>query len=132
MKLTNPYSILSILIANLVTSVPLQVLYAKPFNDDTGDILGGTTTLICCGCILFSLIINIAILAWVVRDASSRGTSAGAWLVIVLLFGILGLLGYLVARPQGKLINCPNCSRPRPITSLICPHCGYREAAIPR
>jgi len=129
MKLTNLHSIAAVFLASLTSSIPLRAVYAKPLNDDNGGLLGGATVFICCALVL---ILNIALLAWVAKDASSRGTSAGAWLVIVLLFGILGLLAYLVARPQGRLMACPNCSRQRPITSIICPHCGYREGSVPR
>jgi len=75
---------------------------------------------------LIFLAVNIAILVWVIKDAQARGTSAGAWLVVVLLFGILGLLVYLIARPKGKLVPCPECGRRKPITDSICPHCGKR------
>jgi|SRR3972149_6612619 len=119
----------SVCITFLTTTIPLGAVYAKPLNDNNGGLLGGSTLFICCALVL---ILNIALLAWVAKDANSRGTSAGAWLLIVLLFGLLGLLAYLVARPQGRLIACPNCSRQRPITSLVCPHCGYREGSIPR
>jgi hypothetical protein len=88
-----------------------------------GDDAGGIG---CVTIVLVFLIINIAILVWVVRDAQSRGASAGAWLVIVLLFGVLGLLAYLVARPQGKLVPCPECGKRKPIADAICPHCGIR------
>ena len=83
-------------------------------------------TVFCCGATLVVLVINVAILVWVIKDAQSRGASAGAWVVIVLLFGFLGLLAYLVARPKGKLVPCPECGRNKPITDAICPHCGKR------
>lgn len=113
----------------LFTTTPLRTTLARVLNDDIGDFLGGSTALICC---LAFFALNIALLVWVIKDANSRGTSAGAWLIIVLIFGILGLLAYLVARPQGRLINCPNCGMQRPITSLVCPHCGYRGEGIPK
>lgn len=79
-----------------------------------------------CLIVLVLLAINIAILVWIVKDAQARGTSAGAWLVIVLLFGVLGLLAYLIARPKGKLVPCPECGKQKPIIDPICPHCGKR------
>jgi hypothetical protein len=72
------------------------------------------------------LVVNILLLVWVAKDAQARGTSAGAWVVIVLLFGILGLLVYLVARPKGRLVACSNCGKNKPIADPICPHCGTR------
>ena len=111
----------------VLSAIPLSTAYAKPMSDDSGA-AGGVTIFLCCGALV---VLNIALLAWVAKDASSRGTSAGAWLLIVFLFGLLGLLAYLVARPQGRLEACPNCSRQRPITALVCPHCGYRGGGIP-
>lgn len=52
-------------------------------------------------------IIWILIAVWVYRDAKERGMSAGVWVLIVLLIGIIGLIVYLVVRtdkpayPQG-------------------------------
>jgi hypothetical protein len=77
----------------------------------------------CCGAIL---LLRLIIAVWVVRDAQVRGTSAGAWLLIVLIFDLLGLLAYLIARPQGKLVPCPNCGRKKPIRDQVCPHCGAK------
>ena len=50
------------------------------------------------------LVTYIAILDWVIKDAKKRGARAGCWFVIVLLFGVFGILVYLVARPKGKLL----------------------------
>ena len=43
-------------------------------------------------------IVSILIAIWVYRDAESRGMSGVLWLIIVLLFGIIGLIIYLVVR----------------------------------
>lgn len=94
-------------------------------QDDEGATVAGVSVWVCCGAIL---LLNLLILVWVVKDAQERGTSAGAWLMIVLIFGFLGLLAYLVARPQGKLVRCPNCGRNKPIRDQVCPHCGARVA----
>ena len=53
---------------------------------------------------IVALAINIALLVWVIKDAKKRGARAGCWFVIVLLFGVFGILVYLVARPKGKLL----------------------------
>jgi len=89
---------------------------------------GGGGGAVICIVGLVILAINIAILVWVVKDSQARGASAGAWTVIVIVFGILGLLAYLVARPKGKLVPCPECGKNKPITDAICPHCGKRVA----
>lgn len=105
-------------------AIALSLLWPTPLLADTAEDLIGST--VCIGGALLFLIINIAILIWVIRDAQARGSSAGAWVIIVLLFGVLGLLAYLVARPKGKLVPCPECGKQKPITDTICPHCGKR------
>ena len=81
-----------------------------------------------CGIGIVVLALNIALLYWVYKDAEKRGASAGGWLIVVFLFGLLGLLVYLIARPKGKLVPCPECGKQKPITDAICPHCGKRVA----
>ena len=56
------------------------------------------------GIVIGVLVTYIAILDWVIKDAKKRGARAGCWFVIVLLFGVWGILVYLVARPKGKLL----------------------------
>jgi hypothetical protein len=114
-----PNIIFLIVIVGLFLVFP-QVALAQ---SEDGDALGGLSLTVCCGAVV---LINIAILVWVIQDANNRGTGAGAWLLIVLIFGFLGLLAYLVARPQGKLVDCPNCGRKKPIRDQVCPHCGYK------
>src|SRR5690554_4835998 len=106
--------VLFVFLALLVTP---QLTFAQGVS--SGSDGGGGGVLLFCGAVL---LLNIAILAWVVQDANNRGSSAGAWLIIVLIFGILGLLAYLVARPQGKLRECPQCGRKKPIRDQVCPH----------
>ncbi len=107
-------------------SAVLLCLAAVAASAASNDVAGN-----CCfgSCLIYFIVvvvINVAILAWVVSDANKRGTTAGAWLLIVLIFGILGLIAYLVARPQGKLVACPHCQAQRPITAVVCPHCGEK------
>jgi len=111
-------SVLFVLFALFVTP---QLAFAQSGSGD--DTILGVSYLLCCGAIL---LLNIALLVWVIKDAQNRGASAGAWVFIVFLFGLLGLLAYLVARPQGKLVDCPNCGRKKPIRDQVCPHCGAR------
>ena len=94
-------------------------------NDDT-------SPFVACGCLGFlGLIIvgvialNIALLIWVARDAKSRGMeNAVVWMILVMLTGIIGLIIYIFARPQGNLVPCPQCANKRLQVSAKCPHCG--------
>ncbi len=87
---------------------------------------------VACGCLGFFgvimvgiLALNIALLIWVARDAKNRGMdNAVVWMILVMLTGIIGLIIYLVTRPQGNLVPCPQCANKRLQVSAKCPHCG--------
>jgi ABC-type tungstate transport system substrate-binding protein len=71
------------------------------------------------------LALNIALLIWVARDAKSRGMDNSIlWMVLVMLTGIIGLIIYLLVRPQGNLVPCTHCGNKRLQVSAKCPHCG--------
>ncbi|HYM75763.1 MAG TPA: PLDc N-terminal domain-containing protein [Candidatus Dormibacteraeota bacterium] len=71
------------------------------------------------------LVLNIALLVWVARDAKSRGMdSAVLWMVLVMVTSVVGLIIYIFSRPQGVLIRCPSCGNERLQASAKCPHCG--------
>jgi uncharacterized membrane protein YhaH (DUF805 family) len=86
----------------------------------------------CGGCglifaILFLAIIaiNIAILVWVARDSKARGMDNSVlWMVLVIFTGWVGLIIYILSRPKGNLIECPNCKNKRLQSSIKCPQCG--------
>jgi uncharacterized membrane protein YhaH (DUF805 family) len=80
-----------------------------------------------CGFILIALVVlNIALLVWVARDAKARGMdSAILWMLLVFFLGLIGLVIYLLSRPQGNLLPCPNCGNKRLQASVKCPHCGF-------
>jgi hypothetical protein len=83
----------------------------------------------CGGLVIFVvalLALNIAILVWVARDAKARGMDSSIlWMLLVFFLGLLGLLIYILARPQGTLVPCPNCGNKRLQASVKCPHCGF-------
>jgi hypothetical protein len=74
---------------------------------------------------LVILILNIALLVWVARDAKARGMdNAVMWMVLVMFTSVLGLIIYLFSRPQGDLSRCGHCNNMRLQASARCPHCG--------
>jgi hypothetical protein len=77
--------------------------------------------------IIISLfVLNIAFLVWVARDAKSRGMDNSVlWMILVMFTSIIGLIIYLLARPQGELVQCANCHLKRLKVSAICPHCQH-------
>ena len=83
----------------------------------------------CGGFILFifvvGIVLNIALLVWVARDAKARGMdSAVLWMMMVMVTSFIGLIVYLFSRPQGNLVQCPHCNNNRLQVLAKCPHCG--------
>ena len=110
------------LIAVLLT--PLVCLAQN--NDDPASTLAGCG---CCGTFIFIpialLALSIALLVWVARDAKARGLdNAVLWMLLVFCTNLIGLIIYLLSRPQGNLYPCPNCGNKRLQASVKCPHCG--------
>ena len=82
-----------------------------------------------CGSLMFIpiafIVLNVALLVWVARDAKARGMdSAVVWMILVMFTSVLGLVIYIFSRPQGNLIRCPSCGNQRLQASAKCPHCG--------
>ena len=91
---------------------------------------GGCTACGTFGCVAIPLavialiVLNIAILVWVARDAKSRGMdSAVVWMILVMFTSLIGLLIYIFSRPQGNLVRCRDCGNKRLQASAQCPHC---------
>lgn len=85
----------------------------------------------CGGCAVFIffiiaiIVLNIALLVFVARDAKSRGMDSSVlWMLLVMFTSALGLILYMFSRPQGNLIQCPHCRNKRLQVSAKCPHCG--------
>lgn len=69
--------------------------------------------------------LNIALLVWVARDAKARGMDSSVlWMILVMFTGFIGLVIYLLSRPQGNLVDCQHCGNKRLQASAKCPHCG--------
>ena len=96
---------------------------------DVDGAAGAACGTVFCGSLIFIpiliLVLNIALLVWVARDAKSRGMdSAVIWMILVMFTSVIGLVIYLFSRPQGNLIQCPHCHNQRLQASAKCPHCG--------
>ncbi|MCL2504037.1 MAG: zinc ribbon domain-containing protein [Coriobacteriia bacterium] len=95
-------------------------------------------------CVLFAIILHLALVFWTFRDATHRGAMAWLWALAVFPFPIAGLIVYLVARPpefmldarerdleihakevelSRKYENCAACFKPIESDFLVCPHC---------
>ncbi len=66
----------------------------------------------------------VFVAVWAAKDAKSRGMDNGAlWVVLILFTGVIGLIIYIVSRPQGDLYSCEDCGKKRLRESRRCPHC---------
>lgn len=69
-------------------------------------------------------ILNVIPLVWVAKDARTRGLEeAELWVALVLFFSVIGLVGYLICRPKGRIVKCPHCGNNRRQVMAACPHC---------
>ncbi len=86
----------------------------------------------CAGCGFFIVIVPLALLAlhivllvWVARDSKARGMdNSVVWMILVMITGLIGLVIYLLSRPEGDLVQCATCGNNRFRVSNKCPHCG--------
>jgi len=123
----------------LFASLAGSMASAAVDGNNTADIpmLGGLFAGALCFFWVVMFIIWIAIGVWMYRDAEKRGKSGALWLIIGLLFGIIGLIIWLIVRPpepsfyekkvageEKKERICPSCGRSIPFDAKVCPYCG--------
>lgn len=117
--------------ASIVSLLLCDVVFAQ--RNDGAEACGGLASCGACGGSIFLMIavplgiiiLNVALLIWVARDAKSRGMdNAVMWMILVMFTSFLGLVIYIFSRPQGDLVQCPNCHNNRLQASAKCPHCG--------
>lgn len=82
---------------------------------------------------LLILLIGILIAVWVYRDAEARGENGALWLIIILVSNIIGLIVWLVVRPEkgeGRTKSktdikfCPECGTELDADAKFCKECG--------
>jgi len=102
---------------------------------------------------IFFLILWIAVIVWVYKDAEQRGMNGLLWSLLVFFGHLIGLLVFLIVRqdhPVGGApakssappasrsssppaaaataaaipLTCPSCKKPIDETFTYCPHCG--------
>jgi hypothetical protein len=80
------------------------------------------------GCIVTvvgSYVLIIVLMVWTYKDARARGDqNAAIWLILIFFAHLLGFVIYILARPKGTLLPCPNCRNNKLETLAKCPHCG--------
>lgn len=120
-------------LAALICSAPLAAFAQM------GDAGGAASSLAGCGCCgsfvaipIVIVVLNIAMLVWVARDAKARGVENPIlWVLLVFFTSIIGLIIYILSRPQGNLVPCANCGNQRLQALVRCPHCGIGTVGGP-
>ena len=77
------------------------------------------------GTILVGLAVQIFMMVFAFKDAKARGDqNAVLWLVLIFFVHLVGFIVYMIARPKGDLIPCPNCHQKKLDILTKCPHCA--------
>jgi hypothetical protein len=98
-----------------------QIAYAR--EDDSGS--GPSTTMLVFSGVM--LVLTIGLLYQVLTDARNRGANVILWFLIILIFGPVGLIAWLLTRPKGDLVTCAACGK-RKLQDQLCPHCAAQAA----
>jgi hypothetical protein len=72
----------------------------------------------------FSVLIIVLIWKFIRRDAIARGMPNATSMPWLALAGLMGLLIYVLIRPQGNVMPCPTCGQQRMQGLPTCPQCG--------
>lgn len=87
----------------------------------------------CCAAMLLWLIVWLYICMWVYRDAEARGSSGFLWAFLVLVFGIIPLIIWFIARPPLKQQAQHGYGyMPPPPVYNYCPICGQPLTFVPQ
>lgn len=86
---------------------------------------GGIGCAIMIGIGVVLLAIKVVMIIWVYKDSKARGDqNAVLWIVLLFFTNIIGLVIYLVVRPKGDLVPCPQCHQKKMDVLTKCPHCN--------
>lgn len=122
--------LLSTSLGLLCAAAPVLAQQRHDPNADAGAACGVAACGIVVWLIMFVLMIGVTITVDVIifkfikRDAIARGlppTTSMPWLC---LLGLLGLLIYVLQRPQGNVVPCHVCGKNRMQGLQRCPNCG--------
>ncbi len=126
MKLFKPLLVLCVVLGAPAVALAL----------DDGNAAGAACGALGCGAmaivyiliIAVSLAVPIAIIVVVIKfirkDATARGMPNANSIKWLGLLGIIGLVIYLLQRPQGNVMPCPSCGQGRMQGLPACPNCG--------
>jgi len=70
-----------------------------------------------------SITVIVLIFKFIKKDATARGMPNANSIPWLALLGLIGLVIYLLTRPQGTVVPCPHCNQGRMQGLPVCPHC---------
>lgn len=74
---------------------------------------------------IISFAVQVFMMVYAYKDSTARGDKNGVlWLVLIFFFPLVGFVVYMVARPKGDLVPCPNCKQKKLDVLMKCPHCS--------
>lgn len=106
------------------------------FGQSNGDPAGAACGLLGCGvfgiiylliiaaCIAIPITIDIFIIKWIRKDATARAMPNADTIKWLGLLNWLGLVIYLLQRPQTIVLACSRCGNPLMPGQTSCPRCG--------
>jgi uncharacterized protein len=69
--------------------------------------------------------VHVFMMVFAYKDGKARGDQNSVlWLVLIFFFPLVGFIVYMVARPKGDLVPCPNCKQKKLDVLMKCPHCS--------
>ena len=117
----------SLLLSLIFASTP-TVAWAQSGGDAAGCAVAAIFIIIYILILAVSLAIPIVIIVVIIKfirkDATSRGMPNADTIKWLGLLGLLGLVIYLLQRPQINILPCPSCGQNRMQGLAVCPHCG--------
>jgi len=74
---------------------------------------------------LVGFAVHVFMMVYAYKDGKARGDANSVlWLVLIFFFPLVGFIIYMVARPKGDLVPCPNCKQKKLDILTKCPHCS--------
>lgn len=75
-------------------------------------------------CLSIGITVIVLVFKFIKKDAIARGMPNANNMPWLALLGLIGLVIYLLMRPQGNVTPCPRCNQQRMQGLQFCPHCG--------
>ena len=75
--------------------------------------------------VLGALAVQVFMMVFAFKDAKARGDqNAALWIILIFFLHWIGFVVYMIARPKGDLVPCPQCKQKKMQPLVKCPHCG--------